>query len=878
MKRIGVLCGVIVALGCTTKESGINLGGTGGQGGAALDGAVVDAPVTGDGGGKCNPGAKRALGSTCGCGQECASGVCADGVCCNTQCSGACVSCSLPGTKGQCAAVPGGTADPHGACSKQTAESCGRDGTCNGRGACSKYPAGTVCKAAACSGGGLTPASSCDGNGVCLAGGSINCSPSLCVNGSCKLTCASNDDCAPPHTCMSGSCGLRGLGQSCDAASQCKSGFCADGVCCDSACTGKCSSCGLPPSLGRCTPVGADAPDPRAAAGVKDPTRICADQGAASCGTNGRCDGAGGCQRYPDGALCKDQTCDPATDRWTAASVCTGGACVSPPARGCAPNRCSGNRCGASCASAQDCTAGNPCVNGSCGRLGLGQLCSLDTECGSGFCAQGVCCNSRCDGVCKACNLPNAPGVCSNVAAGGQDPALTCQDQGAESCGTDGTCNGSGACRRYRAGTTCSPATCTDGMVIAAGQCSAGGTCQPGTARDCGGIKCDPDRPQCLSGCTRDNQCIAPNTCQSGKCGQSAPGGPCEINADCKQTPNPQFCVRGSCCNVSSCSGCKTCASGTCGNVAPGGAPVGGGCAVDTANPICGNDGTCDGAGMCKVAAKDTACAPTCQGDSRVPGTCPGSGAMCKAGMAVDCGDFTCRSGICLTTCSGNADCAAGRACVSGACKLAPGAACGGNGDCASDACLGGHCCTAACTADAGCATCDDHGACVLANAGTRCGPATCTDDMTSSGATCDAMGSCGVGIVNCDPGIKCGANGLCPDHCVNGGDCLSGYTCVKGACKQPGSTCMMDSDCPTPDCIGGICCVPGCNKVENGCGVGCKNNGDCSYEAAGKSCAVTCDVGLRTVTRCNASGGCLVADAPDPCPSLMCNGNDCAP
>src|SRR3954467_11405570 len=120
----------------------------------------------------------------------------------------------------------------------------------------------------------------------------------------CKLDCKTNADCATPNRCQNGSRAARGLGQPCDNAKQCKSNFCADGFCCENACLGKCMNCGLPSALGRCVAVGANAPDPRVAAKVTDAARICVDQGAISCGTNGKCDGSGGCQRYAQGTQC----------------------------------------------------------------------------------------------------------------------------------------------------------------------------------------------------------------------------------------------------------------------------------------------------------------------------------------------------------------------------------------------------------------------------------------------------------------------------------------------------------------------------------------------------------------------------------------------
>src|SRR5205814_9543808 len=100
-----------------------------------------------------------------------------------------------------------------------------------------------------------------------------------------KLPCQSDAAFVPPNGCVSGSCGMRGLGQSCQQGTQCKSGICADGVCCETPSDGQCSYCALPSSLGRCVQVPADVPDPRAAAGIMDPARICRDQGPQSCGT-----------------------------------------------------------------------------------------------------------------------------------------------------------------------------------------------------------------------------------------------------------------------------------------------------------------------------------------------------------------------------------------------------------------------------------------------------------------------------------------------------------------------------------------------------------------------------------------------------------------
>ena len=50
-----------------------------------------------------------------------------------------------------------------------------------------------------------------------------------------------------------------------------------------------------------------------------------------------------------------------------------------------------------------------------------GQPCSMATDCASGQCADGVCCNVDCSGRCRACNLAGSVGTCTFHGAG-SDP------------------------------------------------------------------------------------------------------------------------------------------------------------------------------------------------------------------------------------------------------------------------------------------------------------------------------------------------------------------------------------------------------------------------------------------------------------------------
>jgi hypothetical protein len=148
-------------------------------------------------------------------------------------------------------------------------------------------------------------------------------------------------------------------GVTCSAASECASGFCAEGVCCASACTGPCLSCALAGTFGTCAAV---------PAGANDPRGRCADQGAASCATDGACDGAGACRLYAAGTTCAPASCPASSSVFRFASTCDGlGACVPGAQASCAPYTCNGaNACLSACVVDAECTPGALCSQGVC--------------------------------------------------------------------------------------------------------------------------------------------------------------------------------------------------------------------------------------------------------------------------------------------------------------------------------------------------------------------------------------------------------------------------------------------------------------------------------------------------------------------------------
>lgn len=309
-------------------------------------------------GGTCR--APKAAGETCAAPGECASRLCEQGVCCSTQCTGMCRSCAVPGMAGTCALVPAGM-DPVNHCTASDPSTCGFDGQCDGAGGCRRYAAGTACVAASCATNVLTPARTCDGNGTCQpAGTTSSCAPYVCQGAACRTSCANDSHCQAGSTCTDGKCASpkKANSEPCAAATECLSGFCAQGVCCNTACTAGCLSCALTGTVGTCTNVPSG----------QDPKNACNDGGAATCGDDGSCNGAGACRKYAAGTQCAAAACTNGSA--TPARTCDGnGSCRTAIASSCGRYRCGGTQCLQSCNTSNDCVSPNVCSGSACGGL-----------------------------------------------------------------------------------------------------------------------------------------------------------------------------------------------------------------------------------------------------------------------------------------------------------------------------------------------------------------------------------------------------------------------------------------------------------------------------------------------------------------------------
>lgn len=606
---------------------------------------------------------KKGLGQNCLSRSECKSNNCVDGVCCDQACTGPCSYCKLANAPGRCTPVPAGVTDPRRACVDRLPAACSTNGKCNGARACQTYPSGTTCRAGTCDTGSNreTDEGVCR-NGQCTSPAPSTCAPYRCAGTRCATSCTSNAQCEGTNVCINGSCGKKRIGAVCARNSECSSNVCAQGVCCGTNCTASCFSCSLPGTVGTCTPVPVNG---------LDPSNTCRDQGGATCGNDGTCNGKGACKQYAPGTPCVAAKCTAGV--FTSESTCDGtGKCNAGTTRPCAPFVCNtgGTACFSSCTSNSQCIPTRMCQDGQCGRKENGATCDANDECATNNCVDGICCDTTCTAVCKSCALAGKRGTCSDIPDDVADDDGGCPASAESSCGNDGKCDGSGACRKWGTSVQCREASCppTGATLTLAANCDGRGSCPAGGMRSCGNYRCDTN-DMCRMSCTSDADCNG-KACDTsnGTCGKNLLGQQCSKNDECASG----HCVDKTCCSQASCTTCQTCAnqSGTCTDVPPGMTDPDS--CSDSMDP-CGTTGQCDGSGSCRFAGTSTECGRVCAagGTAVVTRTCNGMGMCAGMGNQKSCQGFLCVQDACARTCEG-IGCAPGLVCVNNSCEEPP--------------------------------------------------------------------------------------------------------------------------------------------------------------------------------------------------------------
>ncbi len=302
------------------------------------------------------------------------------------------------------------------------------------------------------------------------------------------------------------------LGDVCGSGDACDTGLCVDGVCCESACDGPCVACDVAGQLGTCSLL------PRASASRHG---ACTVNPLTPCQNDGTCDGRGACAVAAAQTSCGTPTCV-VNQTLANKKICDGfGACKTLASTSCAPYICqtSPPACAKSCTNNLQCSAAI-CSLTSCGKIANGRLCSAPAQCSSGFCVDGVCCSSQCQGQCQACNLIDSSGkqgTCTTLPKGalprGNRPACT-----GEGTACEGSCGGvaAGACSYPDGNTTCG-ASCSSRSNETDQVCNGAGGCTGQTSFNCAGqFACVGNH--CKTSCSRDADCQSGAGCLSGIC------------------------------------------------------------------------------------------------------------------------------------------------------------------------------------------------------------------------------------------------------------------------------------------------------------------------------------------------------------------------
>ncbi|NLN62352.1 MAG: hypothetical protein GX146_05680, partial [Myxococcales bacterium] len=288
-----------------------------------------------------------------------------------------------------------------------------------------------------------------------------------------------------------------------------------------------------------------------------------------------------------------------------------------------------------------------------------GVACFADSECDSGFCADGVCCESSCDGDCAVCNAAGFEGTCTPHIAG-----VVCRSAVGE-CDLAEVCDGeSFACPEdaFDDGALCGEAS----DCVTGGVCTAADTCElafadPGT--ECGGAP--------VGVCSAQSTCDGAGTCSPNFLGAEtecrAAANECDVAEVCAgdspDCPTDLFAEAGEPCGDgtfhSACNLPDTCdGNGFCdANLQPTSVV----CreAVDD----CDAPEYCDGLGFCpadEVLPANTECRAAA-GDCDIAAVCDGSSVVCPANDFVaagaDCGGLP--NGDCdaQNTCDGAGGC-----------------------------------------------------------------------------------------------------------------------------------------------------------------------------------------------------------------------------
>lgn len=234
----------------------------------------------------------------------------------------------------------------------------------------------------------------------------------------------------------------------------------------------------------------------------------------------------------------------------------------------------------------------------------VGESCSLNSECNTGYCVDGVCCNTQCGtgnaaddaADCQACSIAaggQSDGVCSTISAAKNH---VCRPA-APNCDVEEICNGVSV--DCPTDTKATSGDCDDGNACTIGDtCNPSGECAPISEKSCPSLPCQPSTCNPGTGecevqvlpddtvCNDNNVCTTETRCVAGECTNvvgmldcstmnECSMGTCDQIMGCGQEALPEGtpCTDGMCHNGL----CMTGSGGTAGTAGSAGATGGSG-------------------------------------------------------------------------------------------------------------------------------------------------------------------------------------------------------------------------------------------------------------------------------------------------------------
>jgi hypothetical protein len=285
------------------------------------------------------------------------------------------------------------------------------------------------------------------------------------------------------------------------------------------------------------------------------------------------------------------------------------------------------------------------------------EACTMASECTSGFCVDGVCCDSECTGACRACSAARkgsgSDGTCGDVAPGTACGLFVCSAGACPTtCASDTDCASTAYCdatscvaKKANGATATDKKQCTSGFLADGVCCDAAcdGVCEACDVTTSVGT-CSP-----VAGAPKHGACpTGSDVCGAATCDGVA-------RAECKKFPGAEKECRSSACAdgvetlSARCDGmgaCPAVATKMCGEYVCDGTRCRTTC---RSNPDCASGYVCD-----DVETKKCLSANTCDGDHTVKG---------RNGVDADCTPYKCDKDKCLNKCLATSQCTAGFIC-----------------------------------------------------------------------------------------------------------------------------------------------------------------------------------------------------------------------